>query len=92
MKKIETRIPRPLRDKSNKIKVKMNFLKNALGDTIDPQGYLNIMKQQLEHDKLLYQYFIQENQNEKANIVKIRVQLLFKEMQETEKFIKEGGE
>ena len=92
MKKIETRIPRPLRDKSNKIKVKMNFLKNALGDTIDPQGYLNIMKQQLEHDKLLYQYFIQENQNEKANIVKIRVQLLFKEIQETEKFIKEGGE
>ena len=35
MKKIETRIPRPLRDKSNKIKVKMNFLKNALGDNID---------------------------------------------------------
>ncbi len=91
MKKIETRIPRPLRDKSNKIKVKMNFLKNALGDTIDPQGYLNIMKQQLEHDKLLYQYFIQEKDNAKSNIVKIRIQLLFKEINETEQYIKQGG-
>ena len=29
---------------------------------------------------------------EDGDIVKIRVQLLFKEIQETKKFIKEGGE
>jgi hypothetical protein len=91
IKKIETRIPRPLREKSNRIKVKITFLKNALGDTISPQDYVNIMKNQLEHDKLLYYYFVQKNENEKANIVKHRIQILIKELNETETFIKQGG-
>ena len=91
IKKIETRIPRQLREKSNRIKVKIQFLKNALGDTISPQGYVNIMKNQLEHDKLLYFYFVQQNENDKANIVKYRIQILSEELNETEKFIKQGG-
>ena len=89
--KIEGRTPRNLREKSNRIKVKINFIKGALGDTINPEGYVNIMRSQLEHDKLLYQYFIQEKDNAKSNIVKIRIQLLFKEINETEQYIKQGG-
>ena len=92
IKKIEGRTPRPLREKHNGIKVKINFLKNALGDTISPQIYVNIMTNQLAHDKLLYQYFIQENENDKSNIVKVRIQLLLKEIKETEEFIKKGGQ
>ncbi len=91
IKKIESRIPRPLREKSNRIKVKLQFLKNALGDTITPQGYVNIMKSQLQHDKLLYYYFIQQNENDKANIVKQRIKILSNELNETEKYIKQGG-
>ena len=91
IKKIEGRVPRTLRDKWNKIKVKINFLKNALGDTISPQAYLNIIENSLNHDKLLYQYFSQENNNDKANIVKVRVGLLLKEMKETQKFINENS-
>ena len=49
------------------------------------------MKNQLEHDKLLYKYFIQENETDNSNIVKVRIQLMLKELNETEKFIKEGG-
>ena len=50
------------------------------------------MTNQLAHDKLLYQYFIQENENDKSNIVKVRIQLLLKEIKETEEFIKKGGQ
>ena len=91
IKKIEGRTPRALREKSNRIKVKLQFLENALGDSITPEGYVNIMKNQLEHDKLLYKYFIQENETDNSNIVKVRIQLMLKELNETEKFIKEGG-
>ena len=90
-KKIEGRTPKDLREKINKITVKVNQLQNLLGDKIQPPDYLNIIKKQFIHDKELYQYFIQENQKEKADLVKPRINILMKEIQELYKFITGSG-
>ena len=90
-KKIEGRTPKDLREKINKITVKVNQLQNLLGDKIQPADYLNIIKNQFIHDKELYQYFIQENQKEKADLVKPRINILMKEIQELYKFITGSG-
>ena len=90
-KKIAGRTPKDLREKINKITVKVNQLQNLLGDKIQPADYLNIIKNQFIHDKELYQYFIQENQKEKADLVKPRINILMKEIQELYKFITGSG-
>ena len=90
-KKIAGRTPKDLREKINKITVKVNQLQNLLGDKIQPPDYLNIIKKQFIHDKELYQYFIQENQKEKADLVKPRINILMKEIQELYKFITGSG-
>ena len=86
-KKIEGRTPKELREKINKIVVKINFLQNQLGNQIQPSAYLNILENQLIHDKSLYQYFIQTKNNNNASLVKTRIEILEKEIQELKKFI-----
>ena len=86
-KKIEGRTPKELREKINKIVVKINFLQNQLGNQIQPSAYLNILENQLIHDKSLYQYFIQTKNNNNASLVKPRIEILEKEIQELKKFI-----
>lgn len=87
-KKIQGRTPKELREKINRITVKISQLENLLGEQIKPIDYLNIIKNQLNHDKELYKYFIQEKQNEKAQLVKPRIEILFKELEEINKFLK----
>ena len=86
-KKIEGRTPKELREKINKIVLKINFLQNQLGNQIQPSAYLNILENQLIHDKSLYQYFIQTKNNNNASLVKPRIEILEKEIQELKKFI-----
>ena len=86
-KKIEGRTPKELREKINKITVKITILENQLGEQIQPADYLNILKKQLIHDKSLYQYFIQIKNNDNASLVKPRIENLQKEIQELEKYI-----
>ena len=89
-KKIEGRTPKELREKINKIIVKMNFLGNQLGEQIQPKVYLDILKKQFIHDKNLYQYFIQIKKNENASLVKPRIDILEKEIKELEKYINQA--
>ena len=86
-KKIEGRTPKELREKINKIVLTINFLQNQLGNQIQPSAYLNILENQLIHDKSLYQYFIQTKNNNNASLVKPRIEILEKEIQELKKFI-----
>ena len=55
-----------------------------MGDTIDPPKYLEMMKIQLEKDKLLFLYYEQERDVAKAALVKPRVTLLSKEIKKIE--------
>ena len=86
-KKIEGRTPKELREKINKIIVKINLLQNQLGDQIQPTDYLKVLENQLIHDKSLYQYFIQTKNDNNASLVKPRIEILEKEIQELKKFI-----
>lgn len=88
IKEISGRTPKPLRDKLIQLKCKKNVLEESLGDTIDPPKYIVMMKNQLEHDKLLFQYFMQEKDEAKAALVKPRITYLTKEIKETEDYLK----
>ena len=83
MKKIEGRTPRELRQLMNKIKVKISVLEgNIQNGQITEKMYFNILVNQFEHDKLLGQYFLQEGQNEKADIIAKRLNLIMNEIEE----------
>ena len=80
--KIDGRTPRELMQKIVKIKCKINVLNQSLGDTIGPEDYLNLLKNTFAHDKLLAEYFAQQNDAEKGKLVRERLPLLLKETQE----------
>ena len=83
MKKIEGRTPRELRQLMNKIKVKISVLEgNIQHGQITEKMYFNILVNQFEHDKLLGQYFLQEGQNEKADIIAKRLTIIMNEIEE----------
>lgn len=82
--KIEGRTPKPLREKLVSFKCKKKLLEESLGDTIDPHQYLDMMKIQLEKDKLLAMYFQQEKAPDKEALVTPRIKLLTKEIKEIE--------
>ena len=65
-------------------KCKKKLLEESLGDTIDPHQYLDMMKIQLEKDKLLAMYFQQEKAPDKEALVTPRIKLLTKEIKELE--------
>ena len=48
---------------------------------------MNILANQFEHDKLLGQYFLQEGQNDKANIIAKRLNIILKELNAMQKLI-----
>ena len=88
MKKIEGRTPRELRQLMNKIKVKISVLEgNIQNGQITEKMYFNILVNQFEHDKLLGQYFLQEGQNDKADIVAKRLNIILKELNVMQKLI-----
>ena len=84
IKSIDGRTPKPLRERLVNLKCKKKILEESLGDTIDPPKYLEMMKIQLEKDKMLFLYFEQEKDAAKAALVKPRVTLLSKEIKEIE--------
>ena len=84
IKSIDGRTPKPLRERLVNVKCKKKILEESLGDTIDPPKYLEMMKIQLEKDKMLFLYFEQEKDAAKAALVKPRVTLLSKEIKEIE--------
>ena len=88
IKEISGRTPKSLKDKLIQLKCKKNVLEESLGDTIDPPKYVVMMKNQLEHDKLLFQYFMQEKDEVNAALVKPRITYLMKEIKETEDYLK----
>jgi hypothetical protein len=90
MKKIEGRTPRELRQLMNKIKVKISVLEgNIQNGQITEKMYFNILVNQFEHDKLLGQYFLQENQNEKADIIAKRLTIIMNEIEELKSVMQE---
>ena len=89
-KKIEGRTPRELRQLMNKIKVKISVLEgNIQNGQITEKMYFNILVNQFEHDKLLGQYFLQEGQNEKADIIAKRLNLIMNEIEELKSVMNE---
>ena len=90
MKKIEGRTPRELRQLMNKIKVKISVLEgNIQNGQITEKMYFNILVNQFEHDKLLGQYFLQEGQNEKADIIAKRLNIIMNEIEELKSVMNE---
>jgi hypothetical protein len=81
-KKIDGRTPRELMQRIVKIKCKKNNLNDSLGEDIGPQDYLLLIKSTFEHDKKLAIYFNQIKDSEKSQLVKERLPLLIKEMEE----------
>ena len=77
--KIDGRTPRELMQKIIKIKCKINVLNDSLGDSIGPEDYLTLLKNTYAHDRLLAEYFAQQNDAEKAKLVNERLPLLVKE-------------
>ena len=84
---IEGRIPKELRLKLNRITVNLNLLETNLGKEIQPFVYSKALQNQLNHDKELLQYFIQNNKNDKAELVKVRIPLLEKEIRNISNFL-----
>ena len=65
-----------------KIKCKINVLNDSLGDSIGPEDYLTLLKNTFAHDKLLAEYFAQQNDEEKGKLVRERLPLIVKETQD----------
>ncbi len=88
IKKIEGRTPKDLRQFHNKLKVKITILEsNIQNGQISEKDYMNILANQFAHDKLLGQYFLQEGQNDKADIVSKRLNIILKELNVMQKLI-----
>ena len=87
IKKIEGRTPKELREFMVKLKVKKTKLEESLGNDISPSDYLNAIKHQLDHDKALYVHFNTSKQLDKAELVKKRIAIMFKEKKEMEAYI-----
>ena len=88
IKKIEGRTPKDLRQFHNKLKVKITILEsNIQNGQISEKDYMNILANQFAHDKLLGQYFLQEGQNDKANIIAKRLNIILKELNAMQKLI-----
>ncbi len=84
---IEGRIPKELRTRINRISVNLTLLENNLGKEIQPFIYYKAIQNQLNHDKELFKYFIQNNQKDKAELVKVRIPLIEKEIQNISNFL-----
>jgi hypothetical protein len=91
VKKIEGRVPRTLRDPINKLTVKKQILMNQIeGGVFSPEDYLMIMKNQLEKDKKLQQYFTDKGDMAKKQLVSERMPILIKEITEGINFLKKN--
>jgi hypothetical protein len=86
---VEGRIPSNLRQKKLYLSCKRNKLKQAIeGGEIELKDYLKIARNQFEKDLKLAKYFEQINDNSKKQLVMERVQVLKKEIQEGETYLK----
>jgi hypothetical protein len=88
--KIEGRTPAALRQKLIKTKCKKNILEQQLGDVLPIDGYLQIMANQLKHDRKLAKYFEQEKMIEKGKKVVERMPILMKEIDEAIEYAKQN--
>ena len=63
MKKIDGRTPREMLQKKVKMTCKKKQLEEGMGDgSVSPQEYMELMKDNLEHDQLLAIYMKQNNE------------------------------
>lgn len=86
--KIDGRTPREILQKKIKINVKIKQFENQMSEgEFGPNDYLALMKQQLKHDLLLYKFFRQENEINKAKIVYNRINLINEEINELKQYI-----
>ncbi len=91
VKKIEGRVPRTLRDPINRLTVKKQILMNQIeGGVFSPEDYLMIMKNQLEKDKKLQQYFTDKGDMAKKQLVSERLPILIKEITDGINFLKKN--
>lgn len=59
-----------------------------MGGDLTPELYLNIIRNQLDHDQKLFKYFETQNQLDKAKLVSERIPLLISEINELIDYIK----
>ena len=87
--KIDGRTPRELLTKKVKMNCKKKIIEEQMGDgTISPKDYMELLQNQLLHDKALATYLKESNQNDKAKTVLGRVVLLNQEITELKQFMK----
>ena len=87
--KIDGRTPREILTKKVKINCKKKIIEQQMGDgTISPKDYMELLQNQLLHDKALATYLKEVNENDKAKVVLGRVLLLNQEIDELSKFMK----
>ena len=84
MDKIEGRTPPELRTKHNKAIVQKNYLSNLIENgEMSIDDYLLTIKNAIDHDKKLEQYFKDKNETEKLKFVIKRLPILADEFSET---------
>jgi hypothetical protein len=84
MDKIEGRTPPELRAKHNKAIVQKNYLSNLIENgEMSIDDYLLTIKNAIDHDKKLEQYFKDKNETEKLKFVIKRLPILADEFSET---------
>ena len=83
--KIEGRTPKALKQLSLSVNVKLKQMTECIETgEINIDQYLTIIQNCLAHDKKLFLYFKQNNEKDKMEIMKKRVELLIKEIKDIE--------
>ena len=81
-KNIDGRTPRELMQKIIKMRCKRNNLDESLGSQIEPEDYLHLLRYTYSHDQKVLEYFKNNKDQEKMELVNERLPLIAKEIQE----------
>ena len=81
-KNIDGRTPRELMQKIIKMRCKKKNLYESLGSQIGCEDYLNLLRYNYSHDQKLLEYFKNNKEQEKMELVNERLPLITKEIQE----------
>ena len=81
-KNIDGRTPRELMQKIIKMKCKRNNLDESFGSQIGPEDYLQLLRYTYSHDQKVLEYFKNNNDQEKMELVKERLPLIAEEILE----------
>ena len=81
-KNIDGRTPKELMQKIIKMRCKRNNLDESLGSQIGPEDYLHLLRYTYSHDQKVLEYFKNNKDQEKMELVNERLPLIAKEIQE----------